>query len=641
MVIRLLLISFCLCFFGTASAQSPKKAVRLYGVAQRMKAKKKPEKAYKKLEKSIKKDRKWPDPYIQLGEWYFDQHRFTDAVQVFRNAASRVPNGQQRFAKPLAKCLLYAGKADDALYLINTYANIKDSAEWNRMRRQGEFIRQAIIMQGIHWPVSLGIRINTADPELFPCMAVDTQTFYFTRRLNNMDDELYSAQYDTCGGWLSALNMGYLPNSPDAELAEFISADGHYMFFTRCDKRSEDGFAEGGCDLYMAYRVANDSDWSIAQPFGSTINTPAYEGMPSLSQDNRELYFVSDREGGMGGYDIWISKFDDGLWQAPQNAGPAINTPGNETAPYIDVDNKTFFFTSDYWPGMGGTDLFMNRKMNDTLWGRTTNLGYPINTAHDEKTACVTLDGKKLYFSSDRNGPAGNYDIYETPLPANMQPAPVSYMKGYVFDSLTNARLNYAIIEISNVATGEVLYKFHSNRGDGSYLIALHLNHTYAIKTQRMEYKTVTDTVVFDSSHLYSPLLHNICMVPSNYKYIRAINDSLIATLHFEVNHVELADSDKVMLRKALNPWIEEPNITLLVNAYTDNTGTPMINEELSQKRAAMVAAALNKLGVSVTNIEAHGWGEAKMIASNDTEEGQRINRRVEIIVRRAEIIIH
>jgi Tol biopolymer transport system component len=103
--------------------------------------------------------------------------------------------------------------------------------------------------------------------------------------------------------------------------------------------------------------------------------------MPSLSPDNMELFFVSDRKGGYGGYDIWYSKFEDGLWRLPVNAGPGINTPGNEVAPFIAPDNKTLFFASDYWPGMGGSDLFVARRQKNGKWGRAENMGYPINTA--------------------------------------------------------------------------------------------------------------------------------------------------------------------------------------------------------------------------------------------------------------------
>ncbi len=591
------------------------------------------------MELAIKKAPTTPDGYSMLGQWYYEAHRFADAVRVFRQASSQCRNGASRFAKPLARSLLASGQADNALQLINIYATISDSAEWNHMRLQALFVREAMINASPDKPVNLGPRINSEDPELFPSMAVDSQNLFFTRRVNNMDEDLFRAKLDSCGGWLYARNIGDPPNTPNQESSQFISADGHYLFFTRCENQSEDGWTQGGCDLYMTYRVANDSEWTQPQAFGATINTPAYEGMPSLSPDNRELYFVSDRAGGYGGYDIWISRFEDGLWQMPVNAGPTINTPGNEIAPYMNADNQTLYFTSDGWPGMGGTDIFMSHKINDSNYTKARNLGYPINTAHDEKSECVTLDGKKLYFASDREGPAGNYDIYEVPLPGNLKPIPVSYIYGVVYDSISKLRLNYAMIYICNAKTGDTLYQFPSNRGDASFLITLHLNRTYAIHAWHVSYTSVSDTFEFDKQYLTDPMVHNIAMIPADYvppspeDTQKVVTDSLLATLHFDVNKVELSDSDKINIRNVIVPYIADKSYKFQVNAYTDNTGTPMINEQLSSQRARQVSKQIISLGISEKSIIAKGWGEAKMITTNDTEEGRRMNRRVELTI--------
>ncbi len=629
------LLLCCLLVCLVASAQNNRSG-KHYNKALYLDKKKRVTKSYKKLNKAIKKDPSSPAAYSQLGRWYYERHMFAQSADVFRQASGRCANGASRFAKPYARSLVRAGRPDQALQIINTHATIKDSAEWNKLRAQALFVKKALASPVGPQPANLGIRINTDDPELFPSMAADTQFLFYTRRLNKMDDDLYSARADSCGGWFKGLNMGYLPNTPDFEQAQFISSDGHYLFFTRCDNRSDDGWAEGGCDLYMAYRVANDSPWTIAQPFGETINTPAYEGMPSLSPDNRQLYFVSDREGGHGGYDIWISHFEEGAWQMPVNAGPAINSDGDETAPYINFDNETIYFTSNGWPGMGGSDLFVSRKTGDTTWSQAMNMGYPINTACDEKSACVTLDGKELYFCSDRNGPAGNYDMYTTPITSGLyRPKPVSYVAGYVYDSLTKDRLNYAAIFICDAAKGDTLYRLYSNRGDASYLITLHDDHKYLMHIARIGYLPIIDTIVFDKQYWKKPMQHNVAMLPTNYDEIRPINDSSLIMIHYEVNHVELSASDKALIRKAITPWLTQTGYVITVNAYTDNTGTPMINEELSQKRARLVAKYIISQGVAEHMIEARGWGEAKMIASNATEEGQRMNRRVEIMLKR------
>src|SRR5690606_38688604 len=136
---------------------------------------------------------------------------------------------------------------------------------------------------------------------------------------------LYYAHTDSCGGWFKALPFGSPPNTRNDDFAQIISADGHYIFFTRSDIPSESGCVRRAHDLSMTYTGV--SICSVPQSFGASINTSSYEGTPCLSADNRELYFSSNRPGGYGGLDLWVSRFENGLWQAPRNLGPTINTP--------------------------------------------------------------------------------------------------------------------------------------------------------------------------------------------------------------------------------------------------------------------------------------------------------------------------
>lgn len=634
---RLLTFVFVYCVASCVAAfgQPERKAEKYFQEALTLKSQRNYKDACATMEKCVETDPAYGDAYSMLGEWYFEGHDFSKALETFRKASAKCQNGKLRFMKPMVKSLIYCGKADEAQMLISNYATLKDSTEWNFYARQAAFVKTAMLHSWGLWPENLGIRINSESPELFPSMAVDTQQLFFTRRMNNQDEDLYYANADSCGGWFAARNAGDPPNSPNQESSQFISADGHYLFFTRCENFSPNGTASGGCDLFMAYRTKTDGEWTQAQPFGQTINNPTFEGMPSLSPDNTELYFVSDRKGGYGGYDIWMSKFENGLWQLPVNAGPGVNTAGNETTPFIAADNKTLFFASDYRPGLGGTDLFMCRRKGDGSWPAAENLGYPINTACDEKSEFVSLDGKTLFFASDRNGPAGNFDIYKIQIPPLIGPTPVSYLQGYVFDSISGERLNHAVIFVCNAALGDTLYELRSNRGDASYVITLQPGQSYAVHTYRMGYRQVSDTLAFGKEYANRPFLHNISMLTNDYNPIKPIHDTLAIAVHFDKNVTELSDAEKAALHAAMEPWLEEKGIVMYVNAYTDNTGTPMLNESLSARRAAIVAGEIQVMGFDESIMEAKGWGEANPIASNDTEEGQLKNRRVEVIIKR------
>lgn len=632
---RRLLLIFVAVFVCVASpAQTKKRARKLLNVANENWATWHKTTAFRKLNKAVKKDTHAPELYAQLGEWYFRQHKYQEAARTFRLASEKCPNGKKAFALPLARSLVYSEMPDSALRVMNRYATPgKDSAAWAALQQQCDFMRFAFRNMHPTWPVTLGRRINSKYPELFPTQTTDSATLYFTRRVNNEDEDFYVAHADTCGEWLRPYNIGLPLNTSAYEGAQCISADGHYLFFSRSDNRSDNGWAEGGTDLFMAYRIDVDSDWSVPRPFGATINTPAYEGMPCLSPDNRELYFVSDRPGGYGGLDIWVSRFENSLWQLPVNAGPNINTAGDETAPFIALDNKTFLFTSNGHPGMGGTDLFISKRLNDTAFARAENMGYPINTVYNEQSEWMSTDGKRLFFASDRQGPAGNYDIYQQELDIALQPDPVSFFSGYIYDSLTQERLNFAAIFLIDAVYGDTIYTFQSNRGDGSFLMPVFMKKKYAMHSMHVGYTTVQDTFTFDKPYTYQAYRHNVAMLPENYK--EPIHDSLLATVHFDVNRVELTQADMDAVTKGIDPFLLENGYVIYVNGYTDNTGTPMLNEELSNKRANQVAKILVNLGVNEGVITAKGWGEANPIAPNDTEENQRKNRRVEVRLRR------
>jgi outer membrane protein OmpA-like peptidoglycan-associated protein len=604
----------------------------MYHHALSLQAKRQSEKAIQALHKTIREFPGYTEAYSLLGRWLFESHRFEEAATIFLQGEKINSKTKSSFAKAAAKSLLYNGNyAQAQQYLPSASAD----AEWQALTAQAAFLKVQMAVRDTTikvQPIGGPYRINSTVPELFPFCSADGATFYFTRRVAGMDEDFYSAKRDSCGGWLSARNMGSPPNSTAQESAQMISADRHYLFFTRCDNRSPNGWDMGGCDLYMAYTA--DSIWSTPLSFGATINSPSYEGMPCLSADNRELFFVSDRPGGFGGMDLWSSRFEHGLWQLPYNLGAAINTPGNETAPFMCADGRTLFFASTGHIGMGGSDLFTahREEESDTIWTNITNLGMPINTAFDEVSMSVNAAGDTAYFASDRGSIAGNFDLYEVPLPEAVKPGKICYFQGAVYDSLSREPLNYANIYFTDSTSGREQYHLISNRGDGSYTIALPVGHTYGVMISRVGYQQALDTFRSDSVVVRDPLHHSIALLP--YDHQKPVHDSLILTIHFQKNSTTVTDSMLLLLKAALEPWQGKPELSLLVNGYTDNSGTPLLNEQISGTRARAIGEALQGIGFPAESIQAQGRGEAAPAAGNETEKDRNKNRRVEIVVR-------
>ncbi len=157
--------------------------------------------------------------------------------------------------------------------------------------------------------------------------------------------------------------------------------------------------------IYLA-EVDENGDWDKVSSF--PFNSPNFSsGFPHLNSDGTSLYFASNKPGGFGGYDLYVSHYEDGVWTEPENLGPEINTPGNEVSPFIAED--VLFFASDYHPGMGGLDIFYT-SLDNTV--NIINAGRGINSARDDFGIWLNEDGKSGYFISNRPGGRGLEDIY-------------------------------------------------------------------------------------------------------------------------------------------------------------------------------------------------------------------------------------
>lgn len=610
------------------NAQVPPRAEKHFLQAMEWQRQSRTQEAISSLRQAIRIHPQYQNAYGILSSWLFRQRDYAEAARVLEQAMGAMPRQKQAFVLPLARCLIYQGKAREALTLIQSHPQ-PDHPEWEKVRAQALFVSRHPLSEPEDSLQKLEARVNSPWPEMAPSISTDTQTLYFSRPGPRGDWDLYYAHRDSCGGWFKALPFGSPPNTRDDEFAQMISADGHYIFFTRSDARSESGWGRGGHDLYMAY--TGDSVWTVPQSFGATINTSAYEGTPWLSADNRELYFSSNRPGGYGGLDIWVSRFENGLWQAPRNLGPEINTPGDETMPFLHLDNSSLYFSSDGHPGFGGQDIFVSHRLGDTVWGSPVNLGPPMNSPANESGICLDIWGHRAWMASDRQGDEGEYDLYSFEVPERIKPRPVVIIRGYTFDSLSRERLTNVRIQVRKPRVAQPVYQFVSNRGDGSYMITLPLGEDYTLHTLTVHYQERIDTLSLGQMDSTYFLDRNLAMLPRGYQ--PPTRDSLLLVVHYRKNQLHLTDTMEREILNSLKPWIDREEVFFQVDGYTDNSGTPLINENYSSLRAHQIQSLIQRHGSHIPEVQAMGWGEENPISSNESEEGRDRNRRVEIRV--------
>ncbi len=586
------------------------------------------------LEKAIEKDSEFVEAYLMLGEVYIEQQQPEKAIQYYSKGMEVKPEFYPPGFIVLGKLNLQNGKYQQAKtsfekYLASGYNSTKFTKEANDAIKQCDFGIHAIQNPVPFEPINLGDKINTQYDEYWPSLSADEQELVFTVLLpkdennpnayrNRQEDFYYSIKIED--EWCQAKSVGNPLNTTDNEGAQTISADGKWMFFTACNR--DDG--NGQCDIYFSQKVG--AQWAKPVNLGEPVSTASKEKQPSVSPDGRTLYFASDRAGGFGGMDIWVSKLNEqGKWTKPVNLGEKINTKGDDISPFIHHDNQTLYFSSEKHLGLGGFDLFMSHLDSTGKWTTPVNMGYPINSYLDEIGLIINAEGNHAYYSSSRIEENGR-DLYEFELYKEARPTPVSYMKGKVFDSDTkeNLRANFELIDLN---AGVTISSSYSDANTGEFLICIPTKKDYALNINKKGYLFYSENFTLNAVYeQVDPFLVDIPLSP-----IKVGKKVILKNIFYEINSFELKAESKIELDKTVVLLTQNPTVKVEISGHTDNVGAENYNIELSENRAKSVFDYLKEKGISPDRMSFKGYGMSQPIKDNSTEEGRKNNRRTEL----------
>ena len=463
--------------------------------------------------------------------------------------------------------------------------------------------------------------------QYFPVLTADRNQLFFTGRVLNQldsDENLYvcKRQGET---WGPPEPVSENITTPYNEGTCSISADGRILVFTCCRGRQ----SYGSCDLYVSFK--NGNEWSVPTNMGSGINSSAWESQPALTADGRTIFFASDRPGGFGKRDIWMSTLDtNGNWQKPVNPGKAINTPLDDLSPFMHVNGRTLYFASQGHPGMGGYDLYAAELVNGN-WLPARNLGYPLNTWLDEVSLFVTADGKKGYYSFEttKDRIMLQSELYEFDIPPEMELQYTSdFLKGVVLDSKNKKTLD-ARIELYDVAKDSLVGVMKSDNKTGEYLTVLTQGSEYALYVSRPGY--LFKSLYFnylDTAKTAQELVMDIYLTPLEKGAKEVLNN-----LFFNTNEYKLSSKSLTEIGRIIRFMNENPTLVLEVSGHTDDVDTEAYNQKLSEKRAKSVYDYLIGQGMDAKRLTFKGYGESQPAYPNDSEKNRAFNRRIEFKV--------
>lgn len=623
--------------FGQSFSTHDKKAIKLFEQAKLAYNSELYTKSLKLLDEAIVLDSTFLEAYMLNSDIYQELDSISLQIKSLETAirinASKFP----KLYYTLGNAYYRSGFYQRAIDLYTKYLeNAGQKATFISKARQNiEKCTQAIKL--LQHPVpfnseNLGPNINSPDDEYWPSLTVDGKTIIFTRLVGSgtpKGQRKIMAQEDFFTSQL--INNQWQPSEPLTSIntiynegAQSISSDGKLLFFTACTRN--DGF--GSCDIY--YSRNKDGSWSVPQNVGEPVNSASWESQPSISANGELLYFVSNRKGGKGGMDIWECKllgFSDvgsPVWGKAINMGDSINTPGNENSPFIHSDGKTLYFASDYWPGLGGYDIFYSRLKNDSVWSKPKNLGYPINSYRDEQGLVVDAAGKNAYYASDRPG-SKRMDIYSFELYEEAKPTPVSYIKGKVLDEDSGLPI-CANVELIDLDNSKSVIKGESCWEKGEFLMCLPLGKEYAFTVSKEGYLFYSQNFQLkEKMDFVDPYILEIKL-----KKIEIGSSVVLRNVFFNTGSYDLLPESKSELQRLIDFLKTNKTLSIEIEGHTDNIGSEAINLNLSELRAKSVYQYLVSLGIEETRMTFKGYGFSQPISTNETVEGRAFNRRTE-----------
>ncbi len=611
-----------LCFGQKITSSTNKLAQKYYDQANQSISNKVYDRAVSELNKAIAEDNRFTAAYQQLGDIHRKLSDYPKALVSYKKVLEIDPEFYNLTYFGIAESELNTGDYANALIHFRKYASFAGISDESKIRTAKYIADCVFSIEALKNPVSfkpvnMGSDLNSTQDEYLPVITADEEKIIFTRKVSKNEDFYTSSK--TQDKWSTAKSLS--PNINTFEFnegAQCISPDGNYLFFTGCNR--PDGM--GRCDIYIS--KWEGSEWS--QPFniGAPVNTAGWESQPSISADGRTLYFVSTRNGGKGGYDLWKSDLSPDGWSTPANLGAGINTPYDEQSPFIHPDDETLYFSSNGWPGLGNKDLFMTRKKGVSGWEKPQNLGYPINTFGEESGLSLSSSGKLAFFASDKAGGSGGFDIYSFEMPEKLRPKAVTYVKGIVYDKGTKQPLE-AKIQIINLKNRSFAFDDITDPVEGEFLATMAPGNSFALNVSKPGYLFYSQNFTPDLKQAVKPYMIEIPLQKIEVGGMVVLNN-----IFFDTNKFDLLPESKTELSQLVAFLKENPAVFIEIAGHTDNVGDDKSNLTLSENRAKTVYDYLITNKVSSSKLSFKGYGESMPVNDNNTEENKQNNRRTE-----------
>lgn len=614
---------------STCPPTSSKKAEKYLEQAREARNDKKPFQIIQTLcEKSLSEDSLYADAWKMWGDAAWQARKDKEMVSAYIKLIELCPDINPEIYYRVADQLFEMKSFESAIRYYRSFLDFPKVKEENARDAEQKITKAGFMMKPVPFDPKPLPGLCGPDPEYLAIISPDQDLCFFTRRFEEQKKgaltptsvEKFMISKKSEDGYERGDPMPWPFNKAGSnnEGGATITIDNRHLFFT-VNKN-------GNFDIYSSDE--SNGSWSEPSSVGIGINHPErWESQPCISPDGKRLYFVTIRDSVNQTSDLYVStKGADGSWGKAIPLDGTINTTGNEKTPFIHPDNRTFYFSSDRHPGMGGYDIFMTKIQSDGSFSNPVNIGYPINSEADELGFFVSTDGRRGYFASNQIKGAGGYDIYSFELPEHARPDKVLFIKGELKGE-DDTPPGSASLQLKNANTQEVTeVVYDSLSGRFASVVLFYDDYILTVKKKGFAY-TSSYFSSADTARL-EPKKVDFQIRPNEKGSTHRLNDIL-----FQTGSAELTKQDKTVLRDFADYLKENATMKLEVHGHTDNIGNAEQNLLLSEERAKRVYQFLIENGINSTRLSHKGFGMTRPVADNSDENGRSLNRRTEFVI--------
>ncbi|WP_080060180.1 OmpA family protein [Spirosoma aerolatum] len=503
---------------------------------------------------------------------------------------------------------------------------------------------------------NLGNQVNSEYNEINPVISPDGKTLYFARisHPNNThgtkgSQDIWFSDLDAVSGkWGPARRMGFPLNKDEYNCAYSITPDGNTMLIK--------GQYNNGNYETRGFSISKKTatGWSPPQK----IDIPGYVGMSKgqfdcgfMSADGKTLIMAFSEKKNSKEDDIYVSfRQKDGSWTKPMDLGSEVNTKFTETTPFLAPDGATLYFSSNRDGGLGSNDIYVTKRVDKTWkhWTKPVNLGPKVNTDGYDAYYTLSASGDYAYLTTFKNT-VGKGDIVRVKLtddrPTNQpsrlgsgsevagqtdatRPDPVALISGKVVDQITGKPIEARIV-YQTLPDGAEVGEATSDPLTGEYKIVLPYGQKFSVRAIAKDFISESINIDLTQAKGFQEIKSDpVKMAPIKEGSVIRLNN-----IFFDTGKSELRPESGPELDRLVTTLNENPKMTIEVRGHTDNTGSNEINNKLSQDRADAVREYFISKGIEPDRVGSKGFGESKPVATNDTEAGRQQNRRVEFVI--------